>query len=105
LSAVRRIQEHNGSTVSLYGFCGDLSGSDEMKERMQNFASHHGLDVTDMVVIEANNKERSAQDLLMRYSIQLMVVLDIQRHGVARVLKGDLETDILNHTLVPILAY
>jgi len=37
--------------------------------------------------------------------MELMVLMDIRREGINKILKGDLEKDILNHNLIPILAY
>ena len=57
------------------------------------------------IIIKSKNKEKSASELLLNYPMQLMVVLDIHRIGLSKILKGNLEKYIMNHNLIPILAY
>lgn len=105
LSAFRSILQHTQAELGLYGFYQGDTGESELADRMDSFAAVHGLNKARKVMINASNKEKSVQRLVVEHAIDLLVVLDIQRHGMDRVLRGDLETDILNHTLVPILAY
>ncbi len=98
------IAQMEDSEITLYTFCSDSTEADEAKIRMATFIGHHQLKNAKTVVIEASQKEKSAQNLLMQYPIQLMVVMDFKRKGLGKLFKGELESDMLNHTLVPILA-
>lgn len=100
----KHIAQMENSIITLYSFCADPSEFGNTEQRMDNFILKHGLQGAEKVMLEAKNKEKSAQDLLMQYPIQLMVIMDFKRTGLKKLLKGDLESDMLNHTLVPILA-
>lgn len=102
---VRHIAATTGAHVSTYGFVAEEDDIDMMKARMNTFIAQHGLGEASPVVIVAKDKEKGAKDLLMSYPIQLMVLVDLHREGIRSLLKGDLESDILDHTAIPILAY
>lgn len=105
LKALKAIADRSDAKISLYSFSKDMHGEEELKTRMKAFSDTHGLEAPNFMVVAANDKKKTAQDLMMSFPLQLMVVLDIQRTGIKKILQGDLESDILNHTLIPILAY
>jgi hypothetical protein len=105
LHVVKQIRENNGAKVVLHAFCENETEREEMESRMKAFTNEYGMGTTELIITATEDKEQAVADLIMEHRIQLMVVTDIHRKGLKRIIKGSLEKDILNHTLVPILAY
>ena len=105
ISLVEHIAAKSAAQITLYGFVSHEDEKADMESRMDHFIAVQGLENTTKVQVVSTDKEKGAKDLLMAFPIQLMVLLDIHRHGIRSLLLGDLESDILNHTAIPILAY
>lgn len=105
MELVKHIAEKSAAQITLYGFVNHEEEKPELEVRMDRFIASQGLANTNKVQVIAEDKEQGAQQLLMEYSIQLMVLCDIRRQGIKSLLLGNLEADILNHTAIPILAY
>lgn len=105
LEIVKSISNKSSANITLFGFGDSTSAYEMLDQKMDSFIQSHDLGQVKKVILETNNKAQSTQDLLFEYPINLLVLLDINRIGMKIIFKGDLASDILNHTLVPILAY
>ncbi|NNC82371.1 MAG: hypothetical protein HKN79_02240 [Flavobacteriales bacterium] len=104
LALVKHIAGIHQAQITLFSFSKEADQEHVILSLMDRFIEKHGLEGAQKQVIFTADKETSVQQLLMEYSIQLMVTLDLERQGFKRLFKGDLESDLLNHMLVPILA-
>jgi hypothetical protein len=105
LEIVKNLAQKSAANITLFGFSDSSSAEEMLEQKMETFLESHGLENCKKVILPSNNKAKSTQELLFEYPINLLVLLDINRIGMKKILKGDLASDILNHTLVPILAY
>ena len=105
LDILKQIAAKSNATITLFGFAMDESHEILLKKKMQRFVTLHELPNMKQIIIHSTHKEKSAKELLFQYPMQLMVLLDLHRKGLNKILKGDLEKDLLNHQLIPILAY
>lgn len=105
LTVLRKIIQNTGGKCRQFAFCEDMSVTDALQKRMVEFSEYHQLGSLPNEVIKTEDKEYSVQELVKDSEIDMLVILDIHRHGLKRALRGDLESDLLNHTCTLILSY
>lgn len=107
LDVVKKIQKQFNAKLVLVKINTPNSHMDatELKLKMELFAQLNDLTDTELLTIEASDKESAIKDLISKHEIDLLTLGHIHRNGISSFLRGDLRSDILNHVNVPIYMY